>query len=183
MQPDSEYQKLLSEVIKKQIVILGPDITLAKARNVPGLTIANDGTVTAISGDPKVLTQQLVDQFMELSGLIVKKTMEPLLTMGTANASAQSPLTPPTPPTMPQTPVQPMTVIPAPTTATPSPVPTPTVPPVQTTPQPSIPTPPAPSAPAAVPPPAPVPAAPDPLKDTVPAQPTMPNEIKPNTGS
>lgn len=74
-----DHQKLLTEVIKKQIVILGPDITLAKARNVQGLTIADDGTVTAINGDPQLLTQKLIDQFMELSGLIVKKTMEPLL--------------------------------------------------------------------------------------------------------
>ena len=43
MQPqtDGDYQKLLTEVIKKQIVILGPDITLAKARNVKGLTLQN----------------------------------------------------------------------------------------------------------------------------------------------
>ena len=81
MEPKSlgDHQKLLTEVIKKQIVILGPDITLAKARNVAGLTVADDGTVTAITGDPKEVTQKLVDQFMELSGLIVKKTMEPLL--------------------------------------------------------------------------------------------------------
>jgi hypothetical protein len=81
MEPKSlgEHQKLLTDVIKKQIVILGPDITLAKARNVAGLTVADDGTVTAITGDPKAITQKLIDQFMELSGLIVKKTMEPLL--------------------------------------------------------------------------------------------------------
>lgn len=78
-QTDDEYKKLLTEVIKKQIVILGPAITLAKARNVQGLTITDDGTVTAFSGNPQELTQKLVDQFMELSGLIVKKTMEPLL--------------------------------------------------------------------------------------------------------
>lgn len=80
MQPqnDGEYQKLLSDVIRKQIIILGPTITIAKARNVPGLTVADDGTVTAISGNPQEITQHLVEQFMELSGLIVKKTMEPL---------------------------------------------------------------------------------------------------------
>lgn len=78
-QTENDYQKLLTEVIKKQIVILGPDITLAKARNVQGLTIADDGTVTQITGDPGQITQKLVEQFMELSGLIVKKTMEPLL--------------------------------------------------------------------------------------------------------
>ena len=75
-QSDGDHQKLLTQVIQKQIVILGPDITLTKARNVKGLTIADDGTVTAMSGDPQELTKQLIEQFMELSGLIVKKTME-----------------------------------------------------------------------------------------------------------
>lgn len=78
-QADQQYQKLLTEVIKKQILVLGPNISLAKARNVKGLTISEDGTVTAISGNPQELVQQLIDQFMELSGLIVKKTIEPIL--------------------------------------------------------------------------------------------------------
>lgn len=73
------YKQLLSDVIRKQIVILGPDITLAKARNVAGLVVGEDGTVTQIQGNPLEITQKLVNQFMELSGLIVKKTMEPLL--------------------------------------------------------------------------------------------------------
>jgi hypothetical protein len=81
MQPqnDSEYKALLSDVIKKQIVILGPDITLVKARNVKGLVVADDGTVTEITGAPQEITQNLIDQFVQLSGMIVKKTMEPLL--------------------------------------------------------------------------------------------------------
>ncbi|HXS15081.1 MAG TPA: hypothetical protein VN711_03045 [Candidatus Saccharimonadales bacterium] len=74
-----DYQQLLTEVIKKQIVILGPDITLSKARNVKGLTIADDGTVTKVEGSPQEIIQALIDQFVQLSGLIVKKTMEPLL--------------------------------------------------------------------------------------------------------
>lgn len=78
-QPDQQYQKLLTEVIKKQIIILGPSITLAKARNVRGLTVSEDGTVTAISGNPQELTRELIDQFMELSSLIVKETIEPVL--------------------------------------------------------------------------------------------------------
>jgi hypothetical protein len=93
MQPktDQDYQKLLTEVIRKQIVILGPAITLAKARNVQGLTVTDDGTVTAISGNPQAITQQLVDQFMELSGLIVKKTMEPLLGNSSLLTSSPTP--------------------------------------------------------------------------------------------
>lgn len=76
-----DYKKLLTDVIKKQIIILGPTITLAKARNVKGLTVADDGTVTAIAGQPQELIQALIDQFVQLSGEIVRKTMEPLLSM------------------------------------------------------------------------------------------------------
>ncbi len=83
MQPaaNTDYKKLLTEVIQKQMVILGPSISLAKARNVKGLTVANDGTVVNIVGQPQELIQGLIDQFVQLSGLIVKKTMEPLLSM------------------------------------------------------------------------------------------------------
>lgn len=81
MQPSNpvDYKKVLTNVIQKQIVILGPDITLIKARNVAGLTVSDDGTVTDFQGEPHEVTSKLVDQFMQLSGMIVKKTMEPLL--------------------------------------------------------------------------------------------------------
>jgi hypothetical protein len=81
MQPNTDYKKLLTEVIQKQMVILGPSIALAKARNVKGLTVADDGTVVNIDGQPQELIQGLIDQFVQLSGLIVKKTMEPLLSV------------------------------------------------------------------------------------------------------
>jgi len=95
MQPQSEsdYKKLLTDVIQKQMVILGPSITLAKARNVKGLTVADDGTVVNIQGQPQELIQGLIDQFVQLSGLIVKKTMEPLLSAypdGNAEALVQN---------------------------------------------------------------------------------------------
>lgn len=112
MQPQNteEYKKLLTEVIKKQIVILGPDITLAKARNVAGLEVADDGTILNITGNPQEIVQKLIDQFVQLSGLIVKKTMEPLLMVNTPIQVpvAQTVVTPivspqPTPPTYPLT--------------------------------------------------------------------------------
>ncbi|MCL4354605.1 hypothetical protein M1349_04030 [Patescibacteria group bacterium] len=94
MQPktDVEYKNLLTEVIKKQMVILGPTITLAKARNVKGLTVQDDGTVTNLTGNPQELIQALIDQFVQLSGLIVKKTMEPLFAISqTSTPTAASP--------------------------------------------------------------------------------------------
>lgn len=74
-----DYKQLLTEIIQKQIIILGPQITLMKARNVEGLEVSDDGTVSEIRGDPNMITQKLIDQYVSLSGMIVKKTMEPLL--------------------------------------------------------------------------------------------------------
>ncbi len=106
MQQDqnTDYKKLLTEVIQKQMVILGPSITLAKARNVKGLVVAEDGTVTDIQGPPQTLIQGLIDQFVQLSGLIVKKTMEPLLSVYPDGADVTAPLEVATPPTAPQEP-------------------------------------------------------------------------------
>jgi hypothetical protein len=103
MQPpaNTDYKKLLTEVIQKQMVILGPSITLAKARNVKGLTVADDGTVVNIDGQPQELIQGLIDQFVQLSGLIVKKTMEPLLSIyPSAAAQALTGAVPPPTPTI-----------------------------------------------------------------------------------
>lgn len=91
---NEDYKKLLTQVIQKQMVILGPTITLAKARNVKGLTVADDGTVVNIEGQPQELIQGLIDQFVQLSGLIVKKTMEPLLSVYPDGAPANSPINP-----------------------------------------------------------------------------------------
>ncbi len=76
---NEDSKRIFTEVIKRQIAILGPDITLAKVKNVPGIEIDSTGAVIAISGDPQALLSQLINQFVELSGLIVKKTMESIL--------------------------------------------------------------------------------------------------------
>ena len=76
---NEQFTSLLSEIIKKQVVILGPQIAVLKARNIIGLEVAEDGTVTKIEGDPMVLLQKLIDEYVALSGEIVKKAMEPLL--------------------------------------------------------------------------------------------------------
>ena len=81
MQPqtDSDYKKIFTELIKKQIVVLGPDITLAKVKNVAGIEVNENGEVTNINGDAQQILQLLINQFVELSGAIVKKTMESIL--------------------------------------------------------------------------------------------------------
>lgn len=74
------YKALLSEIIQKQMVILGPDIALLKARHVVSLLVDEKGYVTEVRGDPSEALQNLIDEYVSLSGLIVRKAMEPLLT-------------------------------------------------------------------------------------------------------
>lgn len=70
-----QYIALIGEIIKKQSLILGPEIAILKARSVPGLMVDNDGKVTGVGDNPKDTLQSLVDQYVELSGLIVKNAL------------------------------------------------------------------------------------------------------------
>ncbi|MEK7553211.1 MAG: hypothetical protein AAB504_00755 [Patescibacteria group bacterium] len=79
MENIEQYKSLLTEVIQKQIVILGPNIAVLKARNVKELKIEDNGTVDEINGDPQAVFQKLMDEYVALSGLIVKNAMDSVL--------------------------------------------------------------------------------------------------------
>lgn len=70
-----QYKKLLSEIIAKQAVILGPQIAVIKARNVPVLEVSDEGEVLDIKGDPQEAVEKLIDVYVELSGMIVKNAL------------------------------------------------------------------------------------------------------------
>lgn len=72
MDNKAEYLALISEIIGKQSVILGPEIAILKARNVKGLSIDSKGALTDIEGDPAQVLKALVDEYVDLSGQIVK---------------------------------------------------------------------------------------------------------------
>jgi len=65
----------MNDIISKQAVILGPDIAILKARNVEGISISNDGKITDISGDANTALQNLIDEYVSLSGQIVKTAL------------------------------------------------------------------------------------------------------------
>jgi hypothetical protein len=75
MDEAEQYTTLISEVIKKQSIILGPEIAILKARSVPGLVVDDNGTVTSVGPSPKETLQSLVDKYVELSGQIVKNAL------------------------------------------------------------------------------------------------------------
>jgi len=76
MDDKEKYKSLVSEIIGKQAIILGPEMATLKARNVPELVISADGKVTDIKGDPQQAVEKLVDEYIALSGMIVKNTLK-----------------------------------------------------------------------------------------------------------
>lgn len=75
MEDTNQYAALITEIIAKQSIILGPDIAILKARNVSELVIDDKGQVTSIKGEPVVALQKLINEYVELSGMIVKNTL------------------------------------------------------------------------------------------------------------
>ncbi|HYE22026.1 MAG TPA: hypothetical protein VD998_00370, partial [Verrucomicrobiae bacterium] len=71
-------KNLINDIVAKQTLILGPDIVMLKAKNVPGLKLGDNGQVESITGDPQVVLQNLVDEYISLSGQIVKNILNPV---------------------------------------------------------------------------------------------------------
>ena len=75
MEEKNQYISLISEIIAKQVVILGPEIAILKARNVLGLTVDEQGKVIDVKGNPSEAVEQLIGEYVQLSGQIVKSAL------------------------------------------------------------------------------------------------------------
>lgn len=74
-----DYKKLIEEIVSKQMDILGPDIAIRKAENVSGLRLDEKGKVASIDeDDAQAVLQKLVDEYIALSGAIVKNILDPV---------------------------------------------------------------------------------------------------------
>lgn len=70
-----QYKTVMSEIIAKQAVILGPGMAIARARKVQELTVSDSGVVTGIEGEPSAVLEKLIATYVELSGEIVKNAL------------------------------------------------------------------------------------------------------------
>lgn len=78
MEAKEQYITLVLEIIAKQSVILGEEMAILKARNVAELKIDDKGQVLDIEGDPHAALQKLIDEYVALSGQIVKNVLGPI---------------------------------------------------------------------------------------------------------
>ncbi len=80
MDQTEQYKSIMSEIIVKQGIILGPDMAVARARKVIEIEVTPEGKVTEIKGDPSEALKKLVDTYVELSGQIVKNALGSIFT-------------------------------------------------------------------------------------------------------
>jgi hypothetical protein len=73
------YKSMLTDLIQKQMIMLGPNVALGTARKVPGIKIDDQGQVTEISHDPAASVRGVTDAFMNLSGQIAQMTLKTVL--------------------------------------------------------------------------------------------------------
>lgn len=76
---EEQYKELITEIIKKQIVILGKDLALIKARNVSAITIDSDGIVLSVSGNPQQALNHIMSEYSSLLGATAKNIVKPVL--------------------------------------------------------------------------------------------------------
>lgn len=78
MDQTEQYIAVMSEIIAKQGIILGPDMAIARAKKVSHIVVSEKGEVTGIQGDPADALKSLIDTYVELSGQIVKNALGPI---------------------------------------------------------------------------------------------------------
>ena len=70
---ESDYFKnLIAEIVKKHIVLYGPQIAVSKASEIEGLQLSREGEVKQVTGDSEYILRQLIAGYMDLSAHITK---------------------------------------------------------------------------------------------------------------
>lgn len=77
MEQIEQYKSVMTEIIAKQSIILGPEMALMRAKKVAEISFV-DGKVSEIQGDPAQALKKLIDAYVELSGQIVKNALGPI---------------------------------------------------------------------------------------------------------
>ena len=79
MTNNEDYKNIITDLVKKQIIMVGPNVALSVARKVAEVKIEDDGTVTEINGDPQAAMENVTNQYMNLSGQIARVTLKTIL--------------------------------------------------------------------------------------------------------
>ena len=78
-QNNDYFKNLIADIIKKHIVLYGPQIAISKARDIEGLELSREGEVKQVTGDSEYILRQLIAEYMDLSTQIAKSVFLQIL--------------------------------------------------------------------------------------------------------
>jgi hypothetical protein len=70
---------VISEIVKKQMTVLGPGVAYRQANSVSGLVVQQSGKVEITGQEPLVVLAALIDSYVKLVGPVVRNTIDPIL--------------------------------------------------------------------------------------------------------
>ncbi len=73
-----DYKDFLTQYLRKQIVMLGPNVAISASRKIPGLGLNEKGEVVSLSGDAQVILNETLSQFKSLCGNVGQKSLDSL---------------------------------------------------------------------------------------------------------
>jgi hypothetical protein len=62
-----KYKQLISEFVRQQMMVLGPNLATSTANRISGLEVNGVGSVVVLEGEPKIVLADLVAEFQKLS--------------------------------------------------------------------------------------------------------------------
>lgn len=74
-----DYKKVLTELIQKQMNMVGPGIALSIVQKVPSVKIADNGEVLEIEGDPKAALESVANAYIAFSGEISRMILKSVM--------------------------------------------------------------------------------------------------------
>ncbi len=61
-----KYKQFISEFVRQQITVLGPQIAVSTANRTEGLQVDHRGSVTELQGDPLLVLKGMLNEFNKL---------------------------------------------------------------------------------------------------------------------
>ncbi len=62
-----KYKQFISEFVREQMIVLGPDLAVSTANRTEGLEVDQKGSATAITGDATLVLKNFISEFQKLS--------------------------------------------------------------------------------------------------------------------
>ena len=75
MSKTQDYKTIISEYIKKQMVILGPVVAVEKARKVDKIKVEDNGTVSQIVGDGNDVMAMVESEYEGMIGSVANTVL------------------------------------------------------------------------------------------------------------